>query len=60
MSLKEEFEELMKIHWKFLYSDWPIIERTKYHRSEVKNVKEIFHVKTVILNRLWLYRCSSS
>ena len=52
MSLKEEFEELMKIHWKFLYSDWPIIERTKYHRSEVKNVKEIFHVKTVILNRL--------
>jgi hypothetical protein len=52
MSLKDEFEELTKNHWRFLHSDWPSIERTKYHRSEVKNVIEIFHVKTVILNRL--------
>lgn len=52
MNLKDEFEELMKKHWGFLYSDWPKIERTKCHRSEGKNVKEIYHVKHVILNRL--------
>ncbi|MGH7238590.1 MAG: hypothetical protein ACREHG_00840, partial [Candidatus Saccharimonadales bacterium] len=52
MSLLEEFNMLMRQHWNFLYKDWPQLQSTKYHRTEVKDINDISHVKEVILQRL--------
>jgi hypothetical protein len=48
----DAFTLLMATYWQFLSKDWPVLEKTKYHRSEVKPVKDIQHVKTYVLEHL--------
>ncbi|KAG0369533.1 hypothetical protein BGZ54_009676 [Gamsiella multidivaricata] len=47
-----ENDAIVLNHWKFLHTDWPIIDRVKHHRTELVAVKDIDIIKTVVLNRL--------
>ena len=51
-SLLQEYSKLMHDHWTFLFEPWPQIPKSKYHRTEVKNVNDIEHVKETVLQRL--------
>lgn len=46
------FTALMVVYWQFLSDDWPVITKTKYHRTEVKEVKEIQYIKSFVFQRL--------
>lgn len=48
----EAFTLLMATYWQFLYMDWPVVQKVKYHRSEIKPVKDIQYVKSYVLERL--------
>lgn len=50
--LRKEFEKLMAAEWGFLGSSWPVITPSKAHRSELKDVRDIDHVKDVLFRRL--------
>ncbi|KAF9545009.1 hypothetical protein EC957_011506 [Mortierella hygrophila] len=47
-----EYDTIVQNHWKFLYTDWPIIDRVKHHRTEIAAVNDIDSIKTFVLNRL--------
>ncbi|KAI1293446.1 hypothetical protein EDD11_008363 [Mortierella claussenii] len=46
-----EYDAIVQTRWKFLYKDWPIIDRVKHHRTEIA-VNDIDSIKTFVLNRL--------
>lgn len=41
MNVNLQFEELIKKHWSFIYEDWPVVEKVKHHRSELKEIPGI-------------------
>jgi hypothetical protein len=45
-----EYDAIVQNHWKFLYKDWPIIDRMKHHRTEIAAVNDIDSIKTFVLN----------
>jgi hypothetical protein len=47
-----EYDAIVLNYWKFLYKDWPIIDRVKHHRTEIAAVNDIDSIKTFVLNRL--------
>lgn len=47
-----DYDTIVQNHWKFLYTDWPIIDRVKYHRTEIAAVNDIDSIKTFVLNCL--------
>ncbi|KAF8960673.1 hypothetical protein BGZ46_001532 [Entomortierella lignicola] len=47
-----EFDRLLSTQWHFLHQDWPIVERTKFHRTEIKDVQEIQRVKDFVQHKL--------
>ena len=47
-----EFQLLMQLQWQFLGYSWPSVTKTKYHRSEIKEVNEISFIKSYVLERL--------
>ncbi|KAG9062361.1 hypothetical protein KI688_005276 [Linnemannia hyalina] len=47
-----EYDAIVQNYWKFLYTDWPIIDRVKHHRTEIAAVNDIDSIKTFVLNRL--------
>ncbi|ORX63347.1 hypothetical protein DL89DRAFT_263571 [Linderina pennispora] len=49
---EREFHKLYTNKWKFLNDDWVILKPTKYHRSEVHEVREIKHIKDTLLKHL--------
>lgn len=51
-SLLQEFNKLMHDQWTFLFEQWPEIPKSKFHRTEIKVVKDIEHVKDTVLQRL--------
>jgi hypothetical protein len=51
-TLVKEFTSLMEKHWMFLYSKWPEMKPTKFHRTMIKSVSEINHIKEIVLKKL--------
>ncbi|KAF8970748.1 hypothetical protein BGZ46_010401 [Entomortierella lignicola] len=51
-TIKDEYSFLLKTQWGFLHEDWPVINKTKFHRTEVKEVLGIAQVKSAILDKL--------
>lgn len=47
-----EYDALVQNYWKFLHTDWPIIDRVKHHRTEIAAVNDIDSIKTFVLNCL--------
>ncbi|KAF9137683.1 hypothetical protein BG015_002641 [Linnemannia schmuckeri] len=47
-----EYDALVQNYWKFLHTNWPIIDRVKHHRTEIAAVNDIDSIKTFVLNRL--------
>lgn len=45
-------KKLIQQHWQFLDADWPVVTRSKFHRTELKPVKHMDYVKKVLLDRL--------
>jgi len=50
--LKQLFQYLVRSYWAFCLSDWPVVEREKHHRSEVKGIPGIEIVKNYVLEHL--------
>ena len=50
--LVNEYRTLMENEWKFIHRNWPVVKREKYHRTELKDVNSIGHIKEVVLNKL--------
>ena len=46
------FNNLMRNKWGFFYDTWPEFKPTKYHRKEIEDIKDIEHVKKVVLDGL--------
>lgn len=51
-ALGREYDAILQTLWKFLYYDWPIIDRVKHHRTEIAPVIDIDSVKRFVLDRL--------
>ena len=51
-SLLQEYSKLMQEHWTFLLDPWPEITKSKFHRTEVKTINDMAHVKEIVLQRL--------
>ncbi|GJJ75204.1 hypothetical protein EMPS_07562 [Entomortierella parvispora] len=51
-ALAREYDAIVQTHWKFLYKDWPIIDRVKHHRTEIAPVNDIDSIKPFVFNRL--------
>ena len=47
-----EYDAIVWNDWKFLYKDWPIIDKVKHHRTEIAAVNDIESIKMFVLNRL--------
>ncbi|KAG0286029.1 hypothetical protein BGZ96_009816 [Linnemannia gamsii] len=47
-----EYDALVQNYWKFLHTNWPIIDRVKHHRTEIAAVNDIDSIKSFVLNRL--------
>ncbi|KAL1925909.1 hypothetical protein VTP01DRAFT_7248 [Rhizomucor pusillus] len=47
-----EFQLLMQLQWQFLGYSWPTVTKTRYHRSEIKEVNDISFIKSYVLDRL--------
>ena len=47
-----EFDRLISAQWGFLHKDWPVVERSKFHRTEIKSVENIQKVKDFVQHRL--------
>ncbi|KAI9468860.1 MAG: hypothetical protein EXX96DRAFT_376647 [Benjaminiella poitrasii] len=50
--IREAFTFIMTAYWHFLTSDWPVVNKSKYHRTDTKEVKDIQHVKSHVLEHL--------
>ena len=51
-SAHAEINNLGVDHWKFLHAPWPQIIPAKYHRTALKMVNDIDHIKETVLQRL--------
>ena len=49
---KTHFQKLLEKQWEFLEEEWPIVDAPNNHRSAVKQVGNIKHVKDVLMSRL--------
>lgn len=52
MSFESTSNEIINTYWNFLESDWPTIARTKFHRTEIRDVKEMDHIKRTVIGKL--------
>jgi hypothetical protein len=52
MSFHSTTNEIINTYWNFLESDWPTITRTKFHRTEIRDVKEIDYIRRILIARL--------
>ncbi|KAF9975920.1 hypothetical protein BGZ75_000381 [Mortierella antarctica] len=50
--ITKEYAHIMDTHWSFLQEEWPAVEKAKFHRTEVKDIVDIAHVKSIVLKRL--------
>jgi len=50
--LRQHFQELIRNYWTFLHNDWPVVEKEKHHRSEIKEVNEIEIIRNYVLEHL--------
>ncbi|KAF9922953.1 hypothetical protein BGZ67_010186 [Mortierella alpina] len=48
----EEYAHIVESHWRFLQEEWPAVEKAKFHRTELKDIADIAHVKSTVLDRL--------
>jgi hypothetical protein len=55
--LRQLFQYLVRTHWTFMHEDWPVVENKKHHRSETKEIGQIYKNKLVLLaiSRLNVY-----
>jgi hypothetical protein len=47
-----EFQKILASQWAFLSSPWPVVEKNKYNRTEVKEVNDIGVVKHYVIEHL--------
>ena len=40
------------MYWSFLRDDWPVVEREKHHRSEIKDIAGIETIRNYVVERL--------
>jgi hypothetical protein len=52
IAIENEYKELIEKKWGFLFDSWPVLLPTKYHRTEIRDVKFIEHIRNFLLNRL--------
>ena len=50
--LRQLYQYLVRIYWTFLHDDWPVVEREKHHRSDIKGIVGIEIVKNHVLEHL--------
>ncbi|KAL1931074.1 hypothetical protein VTP01DRAFT_10211 [Rhizomucor pusillus] len=50
--IQAAFTFIMTVYWQFLTAEWPVLARTKYHRTDTKEVKDIQYVKSYVLEHL--------
>ncbi|KAF9148248.1 hypothetical protein BGX21_006288 [Mortierella sp. AD011] len=51
-AIADEYSLLLKTQWGFLHEEWPAVDKAKFHRTEIKEVSEIAHVKSTVLDKL--------
>ena len=52
MSADKAIKKLIREKWQFLDDNWPLISHTKFHRTELKPIKNMDYVKQSLLKRL--------
>jgi hypothetical protein len=50
--IKKEVARLVKNHWQFLENPWPTLQSQYSHRSINKEIKDMKHIKQVLLEKL--------
>ncbi|KAF8982176.1 hypothetical protein BGZ46_001658 [Entomortierella lignicola] len=50
--MNAEFDNLISTQWRFLHEDWSIVQRSRFHRTEIKDVQDIRKVKDFVQNKL--------
>ncbi|KAF8918518.1 hypothetical protein BGZ58_004823, partial [Dissophora ornata] len=50
--MEAEFDRLLSTQWAFLHQDWPVVKRTKFHRTEIREVQDMRKVKDIVHQRL--------
>lgn len=43
---------IMATYWTFLSDGWPVVLKGKYHRTELKSVKDVQYLKSYVLEHL--------
>ncbi|KAF8922904.1 hypothetical protein BGZ58_003601, partial [Dissophora ornata] len=47
-----ELDKLIAAQWGFLRKDWPVLKRSRFHRTEIKEVRDMRKVKDFVHQRL--------
>ncbi|KAI8596263.1 hypothetical protein EDD21DRAFT_422650 [Dissophora ornata] len=50
--MEEELDKLIEAQWDFLHQDWPVVKRTKFHRTDIKPVQDMRKIKDAVQHRL--------
>lgn len=48
----QAFGDLITRHWSFMNAEWPVVEKSKYHRSSIKEIPSIGMVKEKLAQSL--------
>jgi hypothetical protein len=49
---QDAFQKCLEDEWQWYLEEWPESKVERFHRSELKPIKDIDHIKSVVLNRL--------
>lgn len=52
MNVNDQIQELISNHWTFIHGDWPVVEKVKHHRSELKNIHGIEIIRNYVMEHL--------
>ncbi|KAF9547449.1 hypothetical protein EC957_008459 [Mortierella hygrophila] len=50
--MEDELDKLIEAQWGFLHQDWPVVNRTKFHRTDIKPIQDMRKVKDFVQHRL--------
>ncbi|KAG0255543.1 hypothetical protein BGZ95_005738, partial [Linnemannia exigua] len=42
--MEDELDKLIEAQWGFLHQDWPVVKRTKFHRTDIKPIQDMRRV----------------
>ncbi|KAG0375852.1 hypothetical protein BGX24_008578 [Mortierella sp. AD032] len=49
-----ELDKLIAAQWSLLHQNWPVVKRTKFHRTDIKAIQDMRKVKDFVQHRLWI------